>query len=137
MDPAQGEQKCILEKPGPQCLMETSHCPLPRSSVQSWDVARLCLSWDMCHSESQIAGSGLKSSGVRGRSLSSGPAPECPVQGALATTVELFRLSVQVRFMARLNLHVKSVQLKKKKKKDFAEILSFSISVHRSPAYEK
>jgi len=59
-----------------------------------------------------MAGSGLKSSGVRGRSLSSGPAPECPVQGALVTTVELLRLSVQVRFMARLNFHVKSVQLK-------------------------
>ena len=114
--------------------METSHSPLPRSSVQSWGVARLCLSWDKYPSESPMAGSGLKSSGVRGRSLSSGGAPECPVQGALVTTVELFRLPVQVRCMARLNIHVQSVQLKKK---DFAEILSFSISVHRHPAYEK
>ena len=114
--------------------MGTSHSPLHRSSVQNWDVAMLCLSWDMCPSESQMAGSGLKSSGVKERSLSSGPAPECPVQGALVTTVELFRLPVQVRCMARLNIHVQSVQLKKK---DFAEILSFSISVHRHPAYEK
>ena len=81
-----------------------------------------------------MARSGLKSSGVKGRSLSSGSAPEYPVQGALVTTVELFRLPVQVRCMARLNIHVQSVQLKKK---DFAEILSFSISVHRHPAYEK
>ena len=82
---------------GSQCLMETSHSPLPKSSVQSWGVAKLCQSWDMSSSESQMAGSGLKSSGVRGRSLSSGPAPECPVQRALVTTVELFSSSVQVR----------------------------------------
>ena len=50
--------------------------------MQSWDVARLYLSWDKSSSESPMAGSGLKSSGVRGRSLSSGSAPECPVQGA-------------------------------------------------------
>ena len=97
MDPAQGEQKYVLEKTGPQCLMGTSHSPLPRSSVQSWGAARLYLSWDMSSSESLMAGSGLKSSGVRGRSLSSGSAPECPVQGALVTAVELLRLSVQVR----------------------------------------
>ena len=122
--------------------MGTSHSPLPRSSVQSWDVARLCLSSDMSSSESQMARFGLKSSGVRGRSLSSGSAPECPVQGADVTTVELLRLSAQVRCMAGLNLHVQSFQLKKTKnqktkKTDFAEILSFSISVHRHPAHEK
>ena len=116
--------------------MGTSHSPLPRSSVQSWGVARLCLSWDTCPSESQMARFGLKSSGVRGRTLNSGSAPEYPVQGAGVTTVELLRLSVQLRCMAGLNLHVQSVQLKKKKK-SFAEILSFSISVHRCPAYEK
>ena len=93
--------------------METSHSSLPRLSVQSWDVVRLCLSWDMCHSESQITRSGLKRSGVRGRSLSSGPAPKCPVQGALVTTVELLRLSVQLRCTSGLNLRVHSVQGKK------------------------
>ena len=97
MDPAQGEQKYVLEKTGPQCLMGTLHSPLHRSSVQNWDVAMLCLSWDTCPSESQMAGSGLKSSSVKGRSLSSGPASECPVQGVLVTTVELLTLSVQVR----------------------------------------
>ena len=97
MDPAQGEQKYVLEKTGPQCLMGTSHSPLRRSSVQTWHVAKLCLSWDTCPSESLMAGSGLKSSGVKGRSLSSGPALECPVQGAPVTIVELFRLSAQVR----------------------------------------
>ena len=87
--------------------METSHSPLPKSSVQSWGVAKLCQSWDMSSSESQMAGSGLKSSGVRGRSLSSGPAPECPVQGALVTTVELFSLSFQVRYRSGLtSLHI-------------------------------
>ena len=114
--------------------MRTSHSPLPRSSVQNWDVARLCLSWDMYHLESLMAWSGLKSSGVKGRSLSSGPASECPVQGARVITVELLRLSVQVRGTAGLNLYVHSVQAKKEIR--FAEILSFSISLHRSPAYE-
>ena len=77
--------------------MGISHSPLPRSSVQSWDAARPCLSWNTCPSESLMARSGLRSSGVRGRSLSSGSAPECPVQGARVTTVELLRLPVQVR----------------------------------------
>ena len=93
--------------------MGTSHSPLPRSSVQSWGVARLCLSWDMCPSESPMPGSGLKSSGVKGRSLSSSSVPECPVQGALATTVELFRLSVQVRCTSGFSLCVPSLQAKK------------------------
>ena len=92
--------------------METSHSPLPKSSVQSWGVARLCLSWDKYPSESPMARSGLKSSGVRGRSLSSGPAPECPVQGALVTTVELLKLSAQVRCMSGLNLPAHSVQVR-------------------------
>ena len=77
--------------------MGTLHSPLPMSSVQNWDVAQLGLSWDMSSSESQMAGSGLKNSGVKGRSLSSSSVPECPVQGPLVTTVELFKLSVQVR----------------------------------------
>ena len=60
----------------------------------------------MSSSETQMAESGLKSSVVRGRSLSSGPASECPVQGALVTTVELFSLSVQVRCRSGLtSLH--------------------------------
>ena len=41
--------------------------------------------------------------GVRGRSLSSGSAPECPVQGAYVITVELLRLSVQVRCRSGLS----------------------------------
>ena len=57
----------------------------------------------MSSSETQMAESGLKSSVVRGRSLSSGPASECPVQGALVTTVELFSLSVQVRCRSGLS----------------------------------
>jgi len=86
--------------------MGTSHSSLSRASVQSWGVARLCLSWDMSSSESLMAVSGLKSSGVRERSLSSGFAPECPVQGAPVTTVELLRLSVQVRCTSGLtSLH--------------------------------
>ena len=67
----------------------------------------------MCPWESLMAGSGLKSSGVRGRSLSSGSAPECPVQGARVITVELLRLSVQVRGTAGFSLRVHSVQAKK------------------------
>ena len=86
--------------------METSHSPLPRSSVQSWGAARLCLFWDTSSSESLMARSGLKSSGVRGRNVSSGGAPECLVQGALVTTVELLRLFVQVRCRSGLtSLH--------------------------------
>ena len=92
--------------------METSHSPLPKSSVQSWGVARLCLSWDTCRSESPMAGSGPKSSGVRGRSLTSGHAPECPVQGAHVSTVELLRLSVQVRCTSGFSLCVHSLQAK-------------------------
>ena len=83
-----------------------------------------------------MAVSGLKSSGVKGRSLSSGPAPECPVQGALVTTVELLRLSVQVRCRSGLNLLAHSVQVFFLKM-DFADILSSSTSVYRSPAHDK
>ena len=57
--------------------------------------------------------SGLKSSGVRGRSPCSGPAPECPVQEALVTTVELFKLSVQVRGRSGPNLPAYPVQVRK------------------------
>ena len=80
--------------------------------MQSWDVARLCLCRDTCPSESQMARSGLKSSDVKGRSVSSSSAPECPAQGAFVTTVELFRLSVQVRCRSGLNLPVHSVQVR-------------------------
>ena len=82
-----------------------------------------------------MARSGLKSSGVRGRSLSSGPAPECPVQGALVTTVELLKLSVQVIYMSGLNLPTHSVQVRNH------EILLKSChlisSILRSPAHDK
>ena len=133
MDPAQGKLKYVLEKTGSQCLMGTSHLPMLRSSVQSWDVARLCLSLDICPLQSQMDRSGLKSSGVRGRSLSSGSAPEYPVQGARATTVELFRLSVQVRCRSGLNLPAHSVG--GRKSCDFAEILLCFVFSFFLPAY--
>ncbi|XP_070223156.1 antigen WC1.1-like, partial [Bos mutus] len=54
--------------------------PLPRSSVQSWGVARLCLSWDMSSSESPVPGSGLKSSAYSEVRLMTNGSSQCEGQ---------------------------------------------------------
>ncbi|EHB05328.1 Scavenger receptor cysteine-rich type 1 protein M130, partial [Heterocephalus glaber] len=63
---------------------------------QSWGAVRLRLSWGTCPSERTLDRCGLKRSGVRGRSPSSGSAPERPVLEAAASMVGLLNLSAQV-----------------------------------------